>query len=413
MRRPRRAAGGAAGGRAAPPRGGGAAPPPTPRAPARRKTGRARAQRPPPPDRQLVHQRRRPGQGWLFGRRHGPPKLTPAAQKHFDAYAAAIKEGKVYRDDIGQCWPAGLPVIMTRVWPIAMIQLPTAIYMVSEFMNSLRTIYLDGRPHTDPDIVVRTFNGESIGRWEGDTLVVETKNFTDLDKHWVDQGVRASEDFRMIERYKLINNGNTLEIEWTLTDPKNWEGEWKGTRRWNRVNDHDIQEVECLPDLNEHLQSTSSRFTSDSGGFTRCKGGAGSGGQMKKLLIASCWSSLVRRGAGVRASFAGRVRGTEDSDAGSASVKEFRWQNPHTWIEVIVPNEKGKEVRVGRGADQPDLPDSRRLEVEHAQAGRQGDGGGGRPLKRRAGLGDLHVGDAGRRTHAGRAAGASRHGGSK
>jgi hypothetical protein len=100
--------------------------------------------------------------------------------------------------------------------------------------------------------------GDSIGRWEGDTLVVDTRNFTDLDKHWVDQGIPASKDFRMIERYKLINNGNQLEGEWTLIDPQNWEGEWKGTRRWNRVNDHDIQEVECLPDLNEHLQSTSS-----------------------------------------------------------------------------------------------------------------------------------------------------------
>ncbi|HEX5070852.1 MAG TPA: hypothetical protein VFV78_11620 [Vicinamibacterales bacterium] len=200
-----------------------------------------------------------PGGGWLFGRTPAVlPKLTPAAQKHFDAYAAAVKANKVYRDDIGQCWPAGMPIIMTRVWPIAMIQLPTAIYMISEFMNSLRVIYLDGRQHTDPDLVVRSFNGESIGRWEGDTLVVDTRNFTDLDKHWVDQGIPASKDFRMIERYRMINNGNTLEGEWTLIDPQNWEGEWKGTRRWNRVTDHDIQEVECLPDLNEHLQSTSS-----------------------------------------------------------------------------------------------------------------------------------------------------------
>jgi hypothetical protein len=200
-----------------------------------------------------------PGGGWLFGRTPEVlPKLTPNAQKHFDAYAAAAKEGKVYRDDIGQCWPAGMPIIMTRVWPIATIQLPTAIYMVSEFMNSFRVVYLDGRQHTDPDVVVRTFNGESIGRWEGDTLVVDTRNFTDLDKHWVDQGIPASGDFRMIERYRLVNNGNTLEGEWTLIDPQNWEGEWKGTRRWNRVTDHDIQEVQCLPDMNEHLKSTSS-----------------------------------------------------------------------------------------------------------------------------------------------------------
>jgi hypothetical protein len=193
--------------------------------------------------------------------RFAPPpgfKLTPEAQVHYDAARNAQAGGGVYRDDIGQCWPAGVPLIMTRVWPIAMMQYPTAIYMVSEFMNSLRVIYLDGRPHTDPDVVVRTFNGESIGRWEGDTLVVDTRHFTDLDKHWVDQGIPASKDFRMIERYRLINSGNTLEGEWTLIDPQNWEGEWKGTRRWNRVTDHDIQEVTCLPDLNEHLQSTSS-----------------------------------------------------------------------------------------------------------------------------------------------------------
>src|SRR5204863_7221760 len=58
---------------------------------------------------------------WLHGgesERFDPPagfKLTPAAQKHFDASAAALKEGKLYRNDIGLCWPAGMPIMMTRV----------------------------------------------------------------------------------------------------------------------------------------------------------------------------------------------------------------------------------------------------------------------------------------------------------
>jgi hypothetical protein len=191
-----------------------------------------------------------------------PPtfKLTPAAQVHFDAGQAATKEGKVYRDDIGQCWPAGMPLIMTRVWPIAMIQLPTAIYMTSGFMNSLRIIYTDGRPHTDPDVVVRSFNGESIGHWEGDALVVDTRYFPG-HHHWIDQGgaaIPASEDLVIGERIRLIEDGMTLEIEYTLTDPKGWEGEWKLTKRFNRQDDTDITEVSCLPDLNEHLVSTSS-----------------------------------------------------------------------------------------------------------------------------------------------------------
>jgi len=196
---------------------------------------------------------------WRFGPPY--PKLTAAAQVHFDASQVAAKEGKVYRDDIGQCWPAGLPLIMTRYWPMAMIQIPTAIYMVSGFMNSLRIVYLDGRSHTDPDIIVRTFNGESIGRWEGDTLVVDTLGFRS-DHHWMDQGgasIPAGEQLHIVERIRLINDRKQLEIDYTMTDPEYWEGEWKSTKRFNRVNDEDIQEVSCLPDLNEHLQSTSSK----------------------------------------------------------------------------------------------------------------------------------------------------------
>src|SRR5690606_26785830 len=80
-------------------------------------------------------------------------------------------------DAIGQCYPPGMPMLMTRVWPHAFIQLPTAIYVISGFNNSVRTIFLDGREHSDPDLVVPSYNGESVGRWEGDTLVVHTKYF--------------------------------------------------------------------------------------------------------------------------------------------------------------------------------------------------------------------------------------------
>ena len=61
------------------------------------------------------HELRGP-QSWKFV----PDKfeLTPEAKVHYDAGVKALAEGKVYRDDIGQCWPAGMPLIMTRVWPV-------------------------------------------------------------------------------------------------------------------------------------------------------------------------------------------------------------------------------------------------------------------------------------------------------
>ena len=200
---------------------------------------------------------------WLHGGgqnnnfRFTPPettKLTPFALGHLDASKKAAAEGKAYKDDIGNCWPAGLPVIMTRVWPIAMIQTPTEIFMISSFMNSTRFIFLDGREHTDPDIVVRSFNGESIGHWEKDTLVVDTRNFVD-DHHWIDNGIPATDALRIVERIKLIDEGKNLEIEYTFSDPKSYEGEWKSTKRFRRVDDTDVIEASCLPDLNEHLPS--------------------------------------------------------------------------------------------------------------------------------------------------------------
>ncbi len=192
--------------------------------------------------------------------RSGPPypKFKGEAAKAFAESEQAKKEGKDYRDWIGQCYPAGMPVIMTRVWPIATIQLPTAIYMISGFENEIRIIYLDGRKFTPVDEVVRTYDGESIGHWEGDTLVVETRNMT-VDKHVIDDGLPVSDQFRIIERIRLINNGSTLEDKWTLIDPKMWDGEWTSTHWWKRQDDTDITEVECLPDTNSRLPATASK----------------------------------------------------------------------------------------------------------------------------------------------------------
>src|SRR5436189_3066313 len=155
------------------------------------------------------------GGGENNGFRFSPPpgfKLTPQAQAIYDEARKAQAEAKVYHDDIGQCWPSGLPILMTRVWPIAMIQLPTMVLMVQELLNTMRFIYLDGRQHTDPDIAVPSFNGESIGHWENDALVVDTKYFVP-DHHWIDSGIPASDALHIVERIRMTNEGKTLEIE--------------------------------------------------------------------------------------------------------------------------------------------------------------------------------------------------------
>lgn len=167
----------------------------------------------------------------------------------------AAARNETYRDAIGQCYPPGMPMIMTRVWPHAFIQLPTAIYMISGFNNSVRTIFLDGRKPSDPDLVVPSYNGESIGTWEGDTLVVHTRYF-ETDNHFIDQGIPISDAFEMVERIKLTGGGKVMEIEYTLIDPNMWDGEWKSTKRFNRADYTDINEANCILAYNANLPGT-------------------------------------------------------------------------------------------------------------------------------------------------------------
>ena len=196
----------------------------------------------------------------------GPPypEFLQAGQTAMAEAAAAHTAGKPYRDTIGECYPAGMPMIMTRVWPINIIQLPTAIHMIFGFTNSLRIIYLDGRNFTDPDIAISTYNGESIGHFEAGTLVVHTKYFKPQN-HYIDMGLPISDQFEMTERMQLLDKGMTLQIEYIMTDPQNWKGEWRSTKRWLRSDYSDVPEVECLPNLNkkssEHAEGPRRRGT--------------------------------------------------------------------------------------------------------------------------------------------------------
>ncbi len=176
--------------------------------------------------------------------RFGPPypEFYEPGQTALREAEEARKKGVPYRDVIGRCFPAGMPMIMTRVWPTSMVQLPTVIY-------------LDGRKFTDPDTVSYTYNGESIGRWEGNALVVQTK-YIEPKEHYIDSGIPISDQFEITERYTLSKDGKTLHVDYTMTDPKMWKGEWKSSKNFLRQDYSDIPEAECLPNLNENLPST-------------------------------------------------------------------------------------------------------------------------------------------------------------
>jgi len=191
------------------------------------------------------------------GFRFGPPypEFIGQTKADFETGLEKSRTRTPWRDAIGQCFPAGLPMIMTRVWAIGMVQLPTVIMMVSHFNNEFRQIYLDGRPFSDPDTVTFSYNGESIGKFEGDTLVVETR-YIETHNHFIDAGIPISEEFKVVERMRMLEAGKVLEIEYIMTDPNGWKGEWRNTKRWVRLDHTDISQVDCLPDLNDNIPST-------------------------------------------------------------------------------------------------------------------------------------------------------------
>jgi hypothetical protein len=186
----------------------------------------------------------------------GPPypEFIGQTKLDFEEGQRIRAEGGTYRDAIGQCFPAGIPMLQTRVWPLMMVQLPTVIYSVSNFNNGFRQIFLDGRDWSDPDTVIYTYNGESIGHWEDETLVVDTR-YIETWNHYIDTGIPISDEFRVQERMQLLEDGRVLQIEHIMTDPNGWVGEWRSTKRWLRVDNTDIGEVECLPDLNDNIPS--------------------------------------------------------------------------------------------------------------------------------------------------------------
>ena len=99
-----------------------------------------------------------------------------------------------------------------------LFQTPDTVVVMTEMVNTSRVIPLNGQPHLDPDVL--QWSGDSRGYWEGDTLVVETRNF-DPKRKW--RGTTAST--RLVERFTRVD-AETLEYTFTVTDPETWTSAW-------------------------------------------------------------------------------------------------------------------------------------------------------------------------------------------
>jgi len=126
------------------------------------------------------------------------------------------------------CLQGGVPRIYTSPFPIEIVQTPGRIYMIFQAQSSPspRYIHTDGRPH--PEGYPITFLGHSIGKWDGDTLVVDTINI-DADT-WIDGiGTPHSEELHVVERLRRAAQ-DTLEADFRFEDPKAYTRPWTGKK---------------------------------------------------------------------------------------------------------------------------------------------------------------------------------------
>ena len=227
---------------------------PPPGAGARGQRGGGRGNAPPAPS--VPHDPKDLSGVWMKGFRtlalsDTPPPFTPLGKKLFDAnkpsYGPRAIPPALGNDPTGNCDPLGLIrnlLLEVSIYQMEMVPTKDRIFQFFEWAHSYRTIWTDGRAlPKDPEL---TWNGISVGKWDGNTFVVDSVGFD--DRTWLDHfGVPHSDEMRLQERYRRIDRDN-MELTVTLTDPKIFTSPWESEKKnYRLVQKRELPELFCVP----------------------------------------------------------------------------------------------------------------------------------------------------------------------
>jgi hypothetical protein len=190
-----------------------------------------------------------PGQGIYATPSKEHPPMTPWAKAKYDeakpGYGPKAQAGG--NDPILKCNPSGIPRILFFPQPFEIVQTPDRVFMFFERDHEWRQIWIDGRGH--PKDLEPTWMGDSIGKWDGDTFVVDTVGFN--DKSWLDfYGDPHSEDMHLVERYKRMGQ-NSLTLQLIVEDPKAYTTTWTGDIKTYKLltgKKAYMEELPCIPE---------------------------------------------------------------------------------------------------------------------------------------------------------------------
>jgi hypothetical protein len=185
----------------------------------------------------------------LYQMRDYPP-YNAEYERKYRAILDANTAGKPNNDPAARCLPLGMPRMMA-LYPVEFVIRPSKTYILFEQYSQVRRIFTDGRKH--PDDLEPGFTGHSIGRWEGDTLVVDTVGIRgDLTFDTI--GTPHSDALHITERLRRTSR-DILEDRITIDDPKAFTKPWTVIRHYRRQPTWQIEEFICennrnAPDAN-------------------------------------------------------------------------------------------------------------------------------------------------------------------
>src|SRR5580765_7742740 len=167
------------------------------------------------------------------------PILRPWAAQAVRAQRQREARGLADASAFTTCRPMGVPFVLSYVRPVQFLQTKDKVTIIYQYDHQSRVVYLN-RPHSKN--LKPSYYGESIGRYEGDTLVVDTIGLN--AKTWTDRfGTPHTEQLHVVERYRLTDGGTRLNVLFTVSDPGAFTTKWSGVVRFWRTEEEETEQL--------------------------------------------------------------------------------------------------------------------------------------------------------------------------
>jgi hypothetical protein len=173
--------------------------------------------------------------------------FTTEGRKAYQAALQDIKSGKLKDNAIDYCIPQGVPRILSAPYPLLILQTQGLVTVVHEITHATRLIFMDVT-QSEPDDINESFMGHSVGKWDGDTLVIDTLGIK--ESAWIDgTGMPHSDKLHIVERLHKISQTDKknmqLEDLITIEDPRMFIKPWTTRRVYEWRPDVRISEYVC------------------------------------------------------------------------------------------------------------------------------------------------------------------------